>query len=255
MEVGTRTLHILGVTAHPTAAWAIQLARNFLADLGARASGFRYLLRDRNTRYTQALDAVFTADDIEFLKSAPQTPRMNALVERFTRTVQAECTDQLLIYNEQHLRRVCSSSTRSITTPDDPIGPCSFEPQPTTPTSSHSPHSGSNATTSSADSSTSTATPLEGDHGRWRTPSSVPVRDFWNPTGVIKEYRYAPDLQRRLSEPHIMLQQDLAPATQPSAVYGQAENFTPSPGDSTNKLTTSARRSQRESSATRTARR
>ncbi|WP_225859327.1 hypothetical protein [Streptomyces albicerus] len=54
MEVGTRTVHILGVTAHPTAAWTTQLSRNLLAD---RAARFRYLLRDRDSRYTQALSA------------------------------------------------------------------------------------------------------------------------------------------------------------------------------------------------------
>ncbi|MEV7130617.1 integrase core domain-containing protein [Streptomyces sp. NPDC093260] len=110
MEVGTRAVYILGVTVHPTAAWATQLARNLLA--GDRASGFRYLLRDRDSRYTQAFDAVFTADGIEILKSAPQTPRMNAHAERFIRTVRAECTDRLLIYNEQHLRHVLAQYAR-----------------------------------------------------------------------------------------------------------------------------------------------
>jgi transposase InsO family protein len=92
--------------AHPTAAWATQLARNLLADLGEQACGFRSLLRDRDSRYPQAFDTVFAADDIETLKTAPQTPRMNAHAERFLRTARAECTDRLLMYNEQHLRHV-----------------------------------------------------------------------------------------------------------------------------------------------------
>jgi transposase InsO family protein len=74
--------------------------------LGDRASGFRYLLRDRDSRYTQTFDAVFTTDGIKLLKSAPQAPRMNAHIERFIRTARAECTDRLLISNEQHLRHV-----------------------------------------------------------------------------------------------------------------------------------------------------
>ncbi len=112
MEVGTRTVHILGVTARPTSAWATQLARNLLADLGERAPGFRYLLSDRDSRYTHAFDAVFTADGIEILKSAPQTPRLNAHAERFIRTARAESTNRLLIYNEQHLRHVLAEYAR-----------------------------------------------------------------------------------------------------------------------------------------------
>ena len=112
MEVGTRTVHVLGVTTHPTAAWATQLARNLLADLGDRAAGFRFLLRDLDSRYTQAFDAVFAAEEISILKSAAQTPRMNAHAERFIRTARAECTDRLLVYNEQHLRHVLAQYAR-----------------------------------------------------------------------------------------------------------------------------------------------
>ncbi|WP_433445911.1 integrase core domain-containing protein [Streptomyces sp. CA-142005] len=150
MEVGTRTVHILGVTAHPTAAWATQLARNLLADLGERAAGFRYFLRDRDSRYTQAFDTVFTSDNIKILKTAPQAPRMNAHAERFIRSVRAECTDRMLIYNEQHARHVLPSMRRT-TTPEGRTAPSIFELPPTPRTSFPSRRSASNDTTFSAD--------------------------------------------------------------------------------------------------------
>ncbi|MEU8689939.1 hypothetical protein [Streptomyces sp. NPDC048665] len=82
MEVGTRTVHILGTTAHPTAAGAAQLSRNLLADLGERTSGFPYVLRPRQPVHP-GMRPVFTSENIQILKSAPQTPKMNAHVERF----------------------------------------------------------------------------------------------------------------------------------------------------------------------------
>ncbi|WP_234344191.1 integrase core domain-containing protein [Streptomyces sp. NRRL F-5123] len=113
LEVGSRTVHILGVTAHPTAARTTQLARNLLTDLGRRTAGFRYLLRDRDSKYTQAFDAVFTADNIGILKSAPQAPKANAHCERFIGTLRRELLDQTLIRNEQHLRQTRRSAAES----------------------------------------------------------------------------------------------------------------------------------------------
>ncbi|MER6067195.1 integrase core domain-containing protein [Streptomyces sp. NPDC001792] len=73
---------------------------------GGCTSGFRCLLRDRDSRYTQAFDAAFTCENIAILKGAPRAPKMNARTERFIRSVRAERTDRMLIYNEQHARRI-----------------------------------------------------------------------------------------------------------------------------------------------------
>ncbi|RPE39129.1 integrase-like protein [Streptomyces sp. Ag109_O5-1] len=106
LEHGTRRLHITGVTAHPTAQWALQQARNLTADLGTGMESLRFLLRDRDSKYTDAFDAVFEAEGLEVLLSAPQAPRMNAHCERVIGTIRREALDHVLVLNEGHARRV-----------------------------------------------------------------------------------------------------------------------------------------------------
>ena len=83
IEHRSRRVHLLGVTEFPTAAWAVQLVRDFTADLDEAGHRFTHLIRDRDAKFTQAFDAVFDAVGVTVVKTAPQTPRMNAIAERF----------------------------------------------------------------------------------------------------------------------------------------------------------------------------
>ncbi|ABW16047.1 Integrase catalytic region [Parafrankia sp. EAN1pec] len=106
LEVGSRTVHILGVTAHPDGPWTTQQIRNLLMDLGARAADFQFLVRDRAGQFAASFDAVLADAGITTVTIPPRTPRANAYAERFVLTVRTEVTDRMLIFGERHLRTV-----------------------------------------------------------------------------------------------------------------------------------------------------
>jgi putative transposase len=106
LEVGSRYLHILGTTSHPTGAWTTQQARNLLMDLDDRATTFRFLVRDRAGQFTASFDAVLAAAGINTVKIPTRSPRANCFAERFVLTARTELTDRILIFGERHLRTV-----------------------------------------------------------------------------------------------------------------------------------------------------
>jgi putative transposase len=106
IEHGTRQMHLGGVTAHPTAAWTVQQARNLALTLDERSKDFRFLIRDRGSNFTASFDAVFQAVGTTLLRTAVQAPRMNATCGRLVGTLRHELLDRVLILGESHLRAV-----------------------------------------------------------------------------------------------------------------------------------------------------
>jgi transposase InsO family protein len=112
LEIGTRAVHLLGTTTNPDGAWTTQQIRNLVMDLGECLTQFRFLLRDRAGQFATSFDAVLTDVGIRVVRIPPRCPRANCFAERFVRTVRAELTNRMLIFDQRHLRRVLTEYVR-----------------------------------------------------------------------------------------------------------------------------------------------
>ena len=106
IELGTRRVHFAGCTANPTGEWVSQQARQFVWTLQEEPSRFRFLIRDRDSKFTRSFDAIFASESIRIVKTPVRAPKANAIAERFVGSVRRECLDWLLILDRRHLERV-----------------------------------------------------------------------------------------------------------------------------------------------------
>jgi hypothetical protein len=97
VEHATRRVHLLGITTNPNGAWIAQQTRNLLMDLGDHAAQFTFLIRDRDTKFTDTFDTVFASEGLRILRTPVRAPRANAIAERWIGTVRRELLDRMLI--------------------------------------------------------------------------------------------------------------------------------------------------------------
>jgi transposase InsO family protein len=103
LHLQTRRIVLAGITPFPNEDWLKQVARNLTVEDGPMTNA-RYLLHDRDAKFSQTFDDVFLAVDIKPLKLPARSPNLNAFAERWVRSVKEECLDQLILFGERSLR-------------------------------------------------------------------------------------------------------------------------------------------------------
>jgi putative transposase len=112
IELHTRQVRLAGVTDHPNGPWVVQRARELSLERPEGTTAPRFLIRDRDSKFTRAFDDVFAADGTQVITTPVQAPNANAFAERWVRTVRQECLDWVLIWSRRHLERVLDEYVR-----------------------------------------------------------------------------------------------------------------------------------------------
>ncbi len=106
IELHSRRVHVAGVTAHPESAWVTQQARNLMYSFDGRPAPVRFLIRDRDAKFSGPFDEVFKTESVTMIRTPIRSPRANAFAERWVRTVRTECLDWTLVHGQRHLELV-----------------------------------------------------------------------------------------------------------------------------------------------------
>jgi len=106
IELDTRRVYVSGITANLAGAWVVQQARNLTAALAERPCPVRFLVRDRDAKFTTSFDEVFRSERIRIIRTPVRAPRANAFAERFVGTIRRECLDRMLIFTRHQLEAV-----------------------------------------------------------------------------------------------------------------------------------------------------
>jgi putative transposase len=105
IELATRRVHCAGITTSPDEIWMKQMARNLTATEDGFLSGKRYILMDRDTKFSAAFRQILSDAGTKPVRLPPQSPNLNAHMERFWRSLREECTDRMIFFGENSLRR------------------------------------------------------------------------------------------------------------------------------------------------------
>lgn len=109
IHLGSRRVHLAGITAHPDSAWMAQQARNVALFFAEQPQRPRYLLRDRDSKFTRQFDSILASEGLKVTPVGPRAPNLNAFAERWVRSIKEECLGHFIVFGEAHLRHLVTS--------------------------------------------------------------------------------------------------------------------------------------------------